>query len=232
MESYQTFRYTFNERLMPETSEEIMEFIITLIKEVFNFTEDHGTWTMGYHTHDSCGEGTHKHFHMHYKAEKSLDAYRKAFQRWNQKQGDFRKGNELYSLKNSQEEHIRDIKAFFRYPFKMVHLDKHYYNTYFHDDNIDAQIELAVLQFEEKKVKNLERKRKLLDKTTTYDKFIKYLGEKELKSKISVQNELIEFYKKEKMSMNPNTMQGYTYTYMMQTGLMSNEQFIALMDKN
>ena len=230
MESYQTFRYTFNERLMPE-GEDIMVFIITLINEVFQFTEN-SKWTMGFHTHDSCGDNTHPHFHLHYQAEKSVDAYRKAFQRWNVKQGDFRKGNELYSLKTSKEEHIRDINAFFRYPFKMVHLDEWYFNHYYHEDNLQYQIDLAVLQYEEKKAKELERKRKLLDKTTTYDKFIKYLGEKELKNKIQVQNELIEFYKKEKMSMNPKTMQGYAYTYMMHIGLMTNEQFIALMDKN
>lgn len=228
--SYQTFRYTFNSRLMPE-GEDIMAFIITLINEVFQFTED-SEWTMGFHTHDACGDSTHPHFHLHYRAEKSLDAYRKAFQRWNIKQGDYRKGNELYSLKNSKEEHIRDINAFFRYPFKMVHLDQWYFNQYFTEDNLQYQIDLAVLQYEERKTKELERKRKLMDKTTTYDKFIKYLGEKELKKKIQVQLELIEFYKKEKMSMNPKTMQGYTYTYMMHTGLMSPEQFITLMDKN
>lgn len=230
MESYQTFRYTFHERSELE-GDDIMAFIITLINEVFQFGEN-SKWTMGYHTHDACGENTHKHFHLHYAAEKSIDAYRKAFQRWCAKQGEFRKGNQLYSLKHSLEEDIRDIKAFFRYPFKMVHLDKWYYNHYFDEDEVEKQIELAVLQYEEKKAKNIERKRKLLDKTSTYDKFIKYLGEKELKNKIQVQKVLIDFYLKEKMAMNPKTMQGYTYTYMMQHSLMSAEQFIALMDKN
>ena len=50
---YMTFRYTFDERVMPESNEEIMEFIMTLIKDVLELTPDYKQWTMGYHTHDA-----------------------------------------------------------------------------------------------------------------------------------------------------------------------------------
>lgn len=230
---YMTFRYTFDERVMPESNEEIMEFIMTLIRDVLELTPDYKQWTMGYHTHDAKGRDTHKHFHVHFMGKKKLETYRKSFQRWNTKRGDLRKGTELYSLIHSKEENIRDITGFYRYPFKMVHLDELYWNNYFSDEQEPIQIQLAQEQFEERKRKLLEHEQKLTDKTTTYDKFNKYLGEHEQKPKTKkdVQIQIIEFYQKEKMSMNPKTMQGYVYTYLMQNNLMEKDKFIELMEK-
>lgn len=233
MDTYHTFRYTFDSRIPEGTEEEIMTFIMILIKDVFELTPEGDQWTMGYHTHNGLGRDTERHFHVHYKANKSIDAYRKAFQRWAKKQGEFRKGTKLYSLIPSREEYIRDIDAFFRYPFKMHNLDKLIWNNYFTDEELEIQLKLAVEQFEKKKHELLEREKKMMDKTSTYDRFLKYLEEngKSPKTKRDTQKQIIEFYKTDKASMNPKTMQGYVYTYLMQNELMTDDQFIELMDK-
>lgn len=232
MDAYHTFRYTFDDRLPEGTDAEIEEFILDMIMSVLELKPD-DQWTMGYHTHNAYGRKTYRHFHVHYRANKSIDAYRKAFQRWAKKQGEFRKGTKLYSLVPSKEEHIRDVNAFFRYPFKMYHLDRLYINNYFSEEAEPIQLKMAVEQFEEKKAALLEREKKLADKTSTYDRFLKYLeeNEKSPKTKRDTQKQIIEFYKTDKASMNPKTMQGYVYTYLMQNELMTEDQFIELMDK-
>jgi len=133
MDAYHTFRYTFDDRLPEGTDAEIEEFILDMIMSVLELKPD-DQWTMGYHTHNAYGCKIYCYFHVHYRANKSIDAYRKAFQRWAKKQGEFRKGTKLYSLVPSKEEHIRDVNAFFRYPFKMYHMDRLYINNYFSEE--------------------------------------------------------------------------------------------------
>jgi len=234
MDKYFTFRYSYaHSGVAPECtiqrSQHLRQFL-----ELFGLKPFQSQFTTGYHLYNAYGEDTQPHFHIHFRGSKTLSAYRKAFQRYAETDPHSfgRKGVKLYSLKEANEEDIEDIDRFFRYPFKMHHLCNEFFDSYFIDDSkIELQLELAKTEFEERKYRLIKEREKQNDKTSTYDKFLKYvLDEKiNIESKRQCQLAIIQFYKKEKMAMNPKTIQGYVYTYLMLNNLMSDEEFIALL---
>lgn len=234
METYFTFRYSYDPTCEPE-DEPLMNHMVQVAK-LFGLQINEGQWTLGHHRYNSLGELTAPHFHIHFRGTKSLDAYRKAFQRFAESDvwATGRKGVKLYSLKAAKEEWIRDIHAFFRYPFKMAHKCEFYLDNYFYDETkLEQQMAIAQTMYEETKVRLLEKRDKELDKTTTYDKFLKYVLENniEITQIRTCQGAIINFYKQEKMSCNPRTMQGYVYTYCLTNNIMTEDAFVKIMDK-
>lgn len=226
MSSYYTFRFTFREA--PETEDSLKKYMVNMMY-VFNLDMS-ANFTIGYHTYNSYGDDTHPHFHIHFESAQKIDALRKSFQRFAKDDVEClgRKGVALYSLKLSKEEHIQNIDRFFRYPFKMVHKCNTYFNNYFEDE--EPQIEMATTEYEETKARLTEKRKKDEEKSSTYDKWLETIPQP-LGTKKEVQKSLIRFYIENKMAMNPRTMQGYTYTYCMTHKLMTEDQFIELMDK-
>lgn len=229
---YYTFRYSYEINSEPESEEELVKHIMSYV-ELFGLAIGVGEWTAGYHRYNAYGDDTANHFHIHFKGEKTLAAYRKAFQRFAESDRYTlgRKGVKLYSLKMCNEEYIKDIKRFFRYPFKMVHLCEIHFNNYFSEEELDFQIQLAVTEYEERKAKLLEKRAKDAEKSSSYDKWMKYIGDTELPDRRSARLSIIECFIAEKMSCNPKTMEGYVNTYSLQNNLMSKDEFMELMTR-
>lgn len=230
--NYFTFRFSYDIGLEPSSEDQIIQHMMSYAN-LFGLTIGHGEWTTGYHLYNAYGDSTSPHFHIHFRGDKTLAAYRKSFQRFAETDtyAFGRKGVKLYSLKQCNEEYIKDIKRFFRYPFKMVHLCEIHFNNYFSEDDLPIQIELAVTEFEERKARLLEKRAKDAEKKTTYDKFIEFLEDAELQNITDVRRKIIKFYVLEKMSCNPKTMEGYVNTYCLQNNLMSEDEFMDLMKK-
>lgn len=230
--NYYTFRFSYELGAEPTSQESIIEHIQQYLN-LFGLAIGSGEWTVGYHKFNSSGDNTNPHFHIHFRGDKSLAAYRKSFQRFAETDtyAFGRKGVKLYSLKQCDEEYIKDIKRFFRYPFKMVHACEIHFNNYFSEDDLPIQIELAVTEFEDKKASLLAKRASDADKKSTYDKFVEYLEERTPPTRTEVRREIIRFYLANKMSCNPKTMEGYVNTYALQNGMMTEEEFMLLMKK-
>lgn len=232
-DKYYTFRYSYAHTGAQPDSENMIRHIQEILA-LFDLKIFESQFTIGYHQFNSSGDETTPHWHLHFRGSKTISAYRKAFQRYadTDLHSVGRKGVKLYNLREAKEEHIQDIDRFFRYPFKMHHLCEIFLDSYFKDETkLELQMELAKTEFEETKHRLLEQRKKENDKTTTYDKFLKYVHDEKIKieSKRQCQIAIIQFYKKEKMSMNPKTIQGYVYTYLMIHELMTTEEFIELL---
>lgn len=227
--SYYTFRYTY------AADDEDEETVMTHPYEIFKLFEltPESKFTYAQHRFNSRQEPTHWHYHIHFESTNSEDALRKRFQKF-AKTDPFsvgRKGVKLYSLKTAPEEHIKDIDRFFRYPFKMHHLGGQFINFYFSPDKLDMVLALAKDEFERTAEQKREAHEKLLNKTSTYDKFREFVEDKEFKVMREVQKAIIQFYLQEKMACNFNTMQGYVHTYCLQNGIMSEDEAIELMNR-
>lgn len=232
---YYTFRLSFvNEEFIPTTDEDITDAIYDVFEPLGISLENE--MTIAYHKYDKRGYETTPHFHIHFKQDvKTESAMRKAVQKYCASDPKYMGvvGVKLYSLKNCKEEYIKDIKRFYRYPFKLYHKRDIRFNTYFDQDDtmeceLELQTKLAIDEYEREKEKILESDKKRDDKTTTYDKFIKYLDDNKIVpvSKYDIQNELVQFYIREKMSCNPQTMKGYVHTYLLQHKLVSIDDWI------
>lgn len=232
---YYTFRLTFvNEEFSPQNDDDIMASIIDVF-EPLGITLD-SEMTIGYHKYNSRGYDTTPHFHIHFRQpSKTESAMRKAIQKYCASNPKYMGvvGVKLYSLKNCKEEFIKDIKRFYRYPFKMYHKCGIRFNTYFEDDDtenceLELQTKMSVDEYEREKEKLLTMDKKRDEKTTTYDKFINYLDDHKIVpvAKYDVQKELVQFYIREKMSCNPQTMKGYVHTYLLQHKLVSIDDWI------
>lgn len=227
--SYYTFRYSYADDEQDEENVYAHPFEIFRLFEITPETK----FTYAQHRFNSKKEPTHWHYHIHFESTIGLSTLRKRFQTF-AKTDPFsvgRKGISLYSLKEAPEEHIKDIDRFFRYPFKMHHLGGEYQNFYFPPDKLETVLAIAKDEFERTAEQKLEAQEKLLNKTSTYDRFREFVDGKEFKVMDEVQDAIIDFYLQEKMACNPNTMQGYVHTYCLQNKIMSKNEFKALMNR-
>jgi len=232
--AYYKFRLSFvNEEFRPKTEDTIVTAIMDVF-DVLGITVEN-EMTIGYHTYDKRGKDTTPHFHINFYGHKTESAMRKAVQIYCKSNPKYMGvvGTKLYSLTKAKEEDIRCIKRFYRYPFKMYHKCAIRFNTYFEDDGtetcpLELQTQMAIDEYEREKEKILANDKKREEKTSTYDKFINMLDEEKKvpTSKYEIQKELVQFYIKEKMSCNPQTMKGYVHTYLLQHKLVSIEEWI------
>ncbi|AXH78666.1 MAG: putative replicase [Circular genetic element sp.] len=229
---YYTFRYTYEETNQPVNADALMIHMVN-VSQLFGLSSDtNNKFTVGYHQYNGYGEETHPHFHIHFESQKTLSALRKSFQRFSDSDlySMGRKGLKLYSLASAEEHHIKDINRFFRYPFKMAHKSEHIFNNYFEDEKLQFQIDLATTEYEENRHKKTEKRTKDAEKKTTYDKFVEFTNEEKFDCKRAVRLAIIKFYKQEKMACNPRTMEGYVNTYSLLNGIMTDEEFMELMN--
>jgi len=74
---------------------------------------------------------------------------------------------------------------------------------------------------------NLASRKKLEDKTTLFDKIVKKLEEQtpKLESFREINLFIIKYYVEEKKPVNIQTIDGYTYNYMISSDILTAEQF-------
>lgn len=230
VDKYYKFRLTFlNEAFRPKENADIIEAMMEVFKPLGLDINDE--LTVAYHPYNARGYETKPHFHIHFKQNgKTLAAMRKAIQTYCKSDPKYlgHVGNTLYSLTKCNDEDIKDIRRFYRYPFKMTHLCDIHYNNYFDEEELELQKTLATDEFEREKSKLLEADEKAANKMTTYDKFLKFIEDEklDLRTKKEIQRCIVHFYKKEKMSCNPQTMSGYVHTYMLCNDLVDVDKWI------
>ena len=235
MSTYYTFRISFCNESYSPSPDEIRERAFDLMANVLGLTgKDMFTWA--YHTVNSRGYPTTPHIHVHYKdhGRVSKATIRKRVATHAEQEHSVYggvKGVKLYSIKDFTDEALKDEKRFFRYVFKESHvagLEELWGNEYFCENDLETQMLLATDEYDRERDKLLEKDKKDAEKSTTYDKFLAYLGKNDLspQNQKDIAMELVKFYVQEKMACNANTMRGYVNTFLLSNNLITYSEWI------
>lgn len=234
MSSYYTFRLSFcNVEYEPEP-DEVRDRAMSAIVNILGLNMD-DKFTWAYHRVNAKGQPTTPHIHVHVEDPNRVSkaTIRKrvaAHAEENHHVFGGVKGVKLYSIKDYTNEALKDEARFFRYVFKCCHIKGHdIWGDYFFDEaEGDKQRGLANDEFDREREKLLEKEKKDADKSTTYDKFLAYLKQNDLQpqTRKSIAMELVEFYVREKMACNANTMRGYVNTFLLSNKLISYDEWI------
>lgn len=214
-------RYTLYPESGQSTFEKQIDYLNTLgIKEYLHILEPQNI-VIGFEKLNNLGEFTHPHIHFHFSTDKNIGAIRKGLTRYWKDSGETRIRAALYSLK--QEDDVKDLTAFYRYPLKQLNKEFHNFNKYPVDFDLKLQTVLANEQYNQ--VVEIARAKALSDsnKQSTFDKLLIYLDELKPNSKETVLSLTLKYYKREKLSMNISTMAGYALTYCSINDLVSDE---------
>lgn len=173
-------------------------------------------------TLDKMGEQTHRHFHFNFFTEEKKDTLQKMIRTFYAQLDVVCKGNKCYSLQEIEEP--TDIKRWLRYCMKEKWLP-----------------ELTVLPYSQEEIKNMEtlakdersraidynkqKRSKLMDKQTYSDKIFQHLDTLKLTKFKDINIAITKFYVKDKKPVCIRTIDGYTNNYMLQSKLISFEDF-------
>lgn len=212
MANYVKFRYTLEEgfpkHLIPQLIKDFIEIITPAVLVV------------GYETKNKVGEQTHPHLHLHFTTDKKVESIRKALTRKWKDEGETRTRAALYSLK--QEEDVKDVDFFFRYPLKQGNNDYDKFNVYPDGFDKDVQMKCAIEYYNTSVMINRQKMEKELNKTSTYDKLSEYLDSLALSVNLTsnlVIKFAVQFYIDNKMAISATTIHGYCVTYCVINGI-------------
>lgn len=220
-------KYTLRYTLDPEINEKhYIDCIGSILLDKLNANE----FTIGLEHLDKYGEPTAPHIHIHFDSDDTMGAIRNRLVRYWKNNDETRSGNALYSLKNIDKE-CKDFNRFYSYPLKQNGKQFDSIMTKLPDDfDLDKMREFAYQEW----CRNIEHHKKMREraetKQTTYDKLEIDLDEKNLTDTTQIKIAVIEFYKKNKLSANFKTMNGYVNTYRLIKGLMSIEEALTYMN--
>lgn len=218
--SYIKFRYTLSEKDL----EDLPRFNHCVVKKylsIFKAT----IITMGYEKLNNEGEETKKHIHIHFMTEIKIGTIRTALGRFWDEEEDKRKGNQKYSLR--EELDVVDLNRFFRYVWKQGRRVYKDFEKIDDLENFDPDVELKCAEEEYAMIVDVNRlkKQKQQDKTNTYNKIVKYLEETKPQNLKEVVTQIGDFYIKEGMSMNMQTIVGYVINYGIQYKLIDRSKY-------
>lgn len=234
MSSYYTFRLSFPNVDFEPTPADVSDLATNAITSILGLTDtDKFTWA--YHRVNAKGQPTTPHIHVHVEDPNRVSkaTIRKRVAKYSEDDPDIFggvKGVKLYSIKDYTNEALKDEARFFRYVFKCCHIKGHdiWGDNFFDKAEGAKQRLLANDEFDREREKLLEKEKKDADKSTTYDKFLAYLEKNDIvpQTRKSVAVELVEFYVREKMACNANTMRGYVNTFLLSNKLISYDEWI------
>lgn len=178
-------------------------------------------YALGFEKLNKYGEATAPHFHFNFLC----DSTKEAIAQWVRRYPLYNiKGNAMYSL--SRHPDPDDYYRWFRYVFKERSLRKHCKG--FTTEEMD-KMELLAKDERARSVKfNVEKREQLIKKSTLYERYAKKLDKLFPLKKIDYKKiwlKLLSFYVEDKKAVNPQTIKGYTWLYLLKTGVLSNEQF-------
>lgn len=180
------------------------------------------------------GENTHFHYHFNFECDDSKDTLRRWLVRKSEEREYKLKGKESYAL--SLAENPDDYHRWFRYCLKEAYYPK--YTRYVPSSGEPSLSDLAKLAKDERErtVKsNLAHRARSLEKVTYFDKIIKKMEKKPAderpQTKRSIYVFITRFYVDDKKPVNPVTIRGYTYQYMLSKKLITYDQFYDYFNK-
>jgi len=184
-------------------------------------------YVLGCEQKNKYGEQTHYHYHFNFESDIEKETLRKWLTRTAEKKEYKLKGKEAYCFQ--QHNNVDDYHRWFRYCLKEKYNKK--YTRYQPDEGEPSLEQLIVLAKDERKrsVKsNCERREKMNSKLSYFDKIVEQLEKEDPKSKKEIFIFITKYYVEDGKPVNPSTVKGYTYNYMLMKNLISYEQFYEL----
>lgn len=175
---------------------------------------------------DKNGVETARHFHFNFCSDDKKDTLQKAIRVWFNEHEYVCKGNACYAL--AQVDEPNDIKRWLRYNMKERWVPSLSNLKDFTPDEIEYMENLAKDERQRQVLKNKEYHAKQQDKQTLFDKIIKHIEKKDLKTYRDIFIEIVRYYVEDKKPVCPRTVKGYTHNYMLSHQLISYEEFYEL----
>lgn len=220
-------RYTFAENASPMEITAEMLSLCRSGKELPEFL------SVGIEKYDKFARPTNTHVHIHMICKESGGALRKRLVRHFEASDEKRKGVSLYSLK--EEDDIKDINRFLRYPFKQYKHDESSTDMYQQlasrcklPCNFDKLLE-AEMAYDEwsKNVEFVLEKERKLHAPSTKDSLFEYLDGlhkiKPFTDRKRILTEILNHYAAKESSANKNTCLGYMYTACIKYNVITSE---------
>lgn len=168
------------------------------------------------------GEEVKRHFHFNFICEGKKDTIQKWIRKWYHDRDYVCKGNKCYSLVEVEEPD--DIKRWLRYLMKEKYLGKLTRIPY-PPDEIKEMETLAKDERSRNKELNQKKRDKLLSKQTMFDKICEKLDKETIVSKKDIFCFIAKYYVEEGKPVNYQTIEGYTYNWMLKKKIISYEDY-------
>ena len=218
------FRFTFTEQDKEFDYDKQMPrwkaMSINLCKKLLEtYTITH--MTGGIETLNKAGDRTWCHLHVHFDAPENRDTIARLIKRYMKDVYDQQVvGVKYFCLKPDVARHMDD---FMRYPLKQSLEPRLCYG--YTDEELQTMHGIAQASY----LKCQEINQKKIDKydtqDTLYDRLKIYLDKTNDTIKFRLLISASKFYVEEKKPINRNTIEGYVNTYMLQTGLITYEEY-------
>ncbi len=218
------FNLKSDEDITAEHRERIRYLIADIIRE--KRTPD-TNYVLGFEKKNKYGEDTHYHYHFNFESDIEKETLRKWLTRTAEKKDYKLKGKESYCFQ--QHNNVDDYGRWFRYCLKENYLKKlTSYHPYPGEQSLEELISLAKDERKRSVKSNCERREKMNSKLSYFDKIVEQLEKEDLKSKKEIFIFIARYYVEDSKPVNPMTLKGYTYNYMLMKNLMTYEQFYEL----
>lgn len=176
---------------------------------------------------DEClnkdGVETARHFHFNFICDDKKDTLQSNIRKWFADREYICKGGEAYSLSVCDEPD--DLKRWIRYQMKEKWVPSLSNLSDFTPDEVKEMELLAKDERARQVKKNKEYHAKKQEKETLFDKIIKHLEKKNLKTFRDINIEIVKYYVEDGRPVNVSTVDGYTHNYMLSHNLITYEEF-------
>lgn len=179
--------------------------------------------TSGLELHNSSGEYTYPHIHIHFKSQTKKDTILKKLKRFYEARWDEpMTGLKKYSFK---PEHDVNEQRFFRYPLKQATtVDEVAITEGFSDDEVEDMRKVAHAQWKLATEINDAKKTKKDEHTSIYERAKFKLDKLSNPRPLDIILGIQDIYLEENRPVNNVTIQGYALTYMLQNGIVSKQK--------
>ena len=208
-----------------ELNEDHYRRVKYLLNDIINEKVSSGTnYVLGIEKKDKYGDDTKKHYHFNFESDDSKDTLRKWIVRRSEQKEIKLKGNKVYCLKQFPEP--KDYDRWYRYCLKEKHSKKYTrYKPYEGDTAFDDLVKLAKDERQRTQQINRDKREKMNEKRTYYDKICEMLDKEGVKNRKDIYIAICKKYVEDGKPVNAMTVKGYTNTYMLGRKLISFEAF-------
>lgn len=216
-----------DEEITKQHKQKIIWLINHIIREKIDKDYD---YILAKETLNKFGEKTKMHYHFNFFSDNSLETLRKNIVRKTESLEYKLKGNKMYCLQAFAEP--KDYNRWFRYCMKEKYIKQ--FTKYTPEENGPTLEQLEMMAKDERKQTveaNIKLRTKQLDKRTYFDKIVKHLEKKDIKTHREIYIEIAKFYVKDGKPVNSQTIKGYTNNYMLMKNLMSYDDFYDINNK-
>ena len=222
-----TLGKVFNTDIVTPQMERRIQYLIADI--VFEKVCADTNYVLAMEKKNKYGEETLYHYHYNFDRDWEKETLRKWITRLAEKKEYKLKGKSMYCFQ--QHNNVDDYHRWFRYCLKEKHNKKH---TNYIPESGDPTLEELIMLAKDERARsvksNCERREKMAQKQTYFDKIVEKMDalNPPLKMHMDIFIYIAKSYVTDGKPVNPVTIKGYTNNYMLMKNLISYEEFYKL----